>query len=60
MADVSERFSDTREKPEASDVITHNDNKKGKNIHYYVSSTSDSWSNDSDCQQFDKRQKTNE
>ena len=53
MADVSERFSDTREKPEASDVITHNDNKKGKNIHYYVSSTSD-------CQQFDKRQKTNE
>ena len=41
MADVSERFSDTREKPEASDVqvITHND---------------------SDCQQFDKRQKTNE
>ena len=30
MADVSERFSDTREKPEASDVITHNDNKKGK------------------------------
>ena len=42
MADVFELFSDTQEKPEASDV----------------SSTSDSWSNDSDGQQFDKRQKT--
>ena len=80
MADVSERLSDTQEKPEASDVqvITHNNNnnnnkkkkkkkkkrkkkkkkKKKKRKYYCVSSTSDSWSNDSDCQQFDKRQKT--
>ena len=59
MADVSERFSDTQEKPEASDVqvFTHNKNKKKKRKYYYVSSTSDSWSNDSDCQQFDKREK---
>ena len=59
MADVSVRFSDTQEKPETSDVqiITHN-NKKKKRKYYYVSSTRDSWSNDSDCQQFDKRQKT--
>ena len=42
----------------ASDVqvITHNNNKKKEKN--YVSSTSDSWSNDSDCEQFDKRQKT--
>ena len=35
MADVSERFSDTQEKPEASDVqvITHN-KKKGKKRKY--------------------------
>ena len=42
MADVSERLSDTQE----------------ENIYYYVSSTSDSWSNDLDNQQFDKRHKT--
>ena len=42
---------------QAKHVITHK--KKGeKRKYYYVSSTSDSWSNDSDCQQFDKRQKT--
>ena len=43
---------------EASDfqVITHK--KKKKKRKYYVSWTSDSWSNDSDCPQFDKRQKT--
>ena len=60
MADVSERFSDTLGKPEASDiqVITHNMKKKKKRKYYYVSSTSESWSNDSDCQQFDKCQKT--
>ena len=42
MADVSERFSDTQDKPEASDiqVITHNNNNKKV------------------CQQFDKHQKT--
>ena len=56
---MAERFSDTQEKPEASDVqvFTHNKNKKKKRKYYYVSSTSDSWSNDSDCQQFDKREK---
>ena len=31
---------------------------KKKYIYYYVSSTSDSWSNDLDNQQFDKRHKT--
>ena len=44
---------------EASDfqVITHKKKKK-KRKYYCLSSTSNSWSNDSDCQQFDKRQKT--
>ena len=57
MTDVSERFSDTQEKPEASDVqvISHNKKKKKKRKYYYVSSTSDSWSNDSDYQQLDMR-----
>ena len=32
--------------------------RKKENIISYVSSTSDGWSNDSDCQQFDKRQNT--
>ena len=32
--------------------------RKKRRKYYYVSSTSDSWSNDLDCQQFDKRQKT--
>ena len=38
-------------------IITHKKKKK-KRKYYDVSSTSDNWSNDSDCQQVDKRQKT--
>ena len=50
MADVSEHFSDTQGKPEATNVqvIIHKKKKK-KRKYYYVSSTSDSWSNDLDC-----------
>ena len=46
------------ESAEAGDfqVITHK-KKKTKRKCYYVSSTSESWSNDLNCQQFDKRQK---
>ena len=38
--------------------IIEEEGKKNIYIYYYVSSTSDSWSNDLDNQQFDKRHKT--